>query len=149
MAQALCDTRERYKDYFELLIDEAQKKREPIVRALEYEFPKQGLHGVRDSFMLGDKLLVSPVTEKGAKREKRELPRGIQLERRKYKRYLSGRHCGNCTCRRRDIADFRKNRNSDLEKYFDRYVSNTLAGIGNQSFLILAAKKHVNILQSV
>lgn len=59
-ASWLCDTRERYKDYFELLIDEAQKKREPIVRALEYEFPKQGLHGVRDSFMLGDKLLVSP-----------------------------------------------------------------------------------------
>ena len=24
--------------------------------------------------------------------------------------------------------------NGDVEKYFDRYVSNTLAGIGNQNF---------------
>lgn len=76
VAKALCDTRERYKDYFELLIDEAQKKREPIVRALEYEFPKQGLHGVRDSFMLGDKLLVSPVTEKGAREKNVNFPAG-------------------------------------------------------------------------
>ena len=76
VAKALCDTRERYKDYFELLIDEAQKKREPIVRALEYEFPKQGLHGVRDSFMLGDKLLVSPVTEKSAREKNVNFPAG-------------------------------------------------------------------------
>ena len=39
---------------------------EPVIRALEYECPRQGLEGVRDEFMVGRDLLVAPVVEKGA-----------------------------------------------------------------------------------
>ncbi len=44
----------------------AARTGEPVVRYLEYEFPGQGYESVTDQFMIGDKLLVAPVLEKGA-----------------------------------------------------------------------------------
>jgi alpha-glucosidase (family GH31 glycosyl hydrolase) len=39
---------------------------EPIVRALEYEYPHQGYVDVNDQFLLGQSILVAPVLAKGA-----------------------------------------------------------------------------------
>ena len=49
---------------------------EPIVRCLEYQFPHQGLERCMDSFMLGEKYLVSPVVEKGKYTKNIMLPEG-------------------------------------------------------------------------
>lgn len=38
---------------------------EPIVRKMEYDFPNQGLAECNDQFMLGDSILVAPMTSKG------------------------------------------------------------------------------------
>ncbi|QJD86405.1 glycoside hydrolase family 31 protein [Cohnella herbarum] len=40
---------------------------EPIIRHLAYVFPEGGYERVRDQFMLGDRILVAPVLEKGAR----------------------------------------------------------------------------------
>ena len=39
---------------------------EPIVRHMAYVFPDAGLEQVKDQFMLGDRILVAPVTAQGA-----------------------------------------------------------------------------------
>jgi len=52
------------------------KSGEPMLRAMEYEFPGQGAEKVTDQFMLGPKLLVAPQTVKGAKARKVFVPDG-------------------------------------------------------------------------
>lgn len=48
------------------LAKQAAQTGEPIIRNMEYEFPKQGFELIRDQFMLGNTILVAPVlTEKG------------------------------------------------------------------------------------
>lgn len=49
---------------------------EPIVRNLEYVFPHQGFEDIKDQFMLGDKMLVAPVVEKGQRYRNVILPEG-------------------------------------------------------------------------
>ena len=60
------------------LVVEATKTGEPIVRHLEYVFPDQGFSDTDDQFMLGDKIMVAPMLEKGTIRSVRlpELKRG-------------------------------------------------------------------------
>jgi alpha-glucosidase len=41
---------------------------EPIVRNMEYVFPKQGLQTCKDQFMLGDSILVAPMVKEGLHR---------------------------------------------------------------------------------
>lgn len=48
---------------------------EPIVRHLEYVFPNQGFAEVKDQFMLGESLLVTPVVEKGKTTQMIRLPK--------------------------------------------------------------------------
>lgn len=38
---------------------------EPVVRLMEYVFPHQGYEKVNDQFMLGDDIMVAPMTQKG------------------------------------------------------------------------------------
>ena len=38
---------------------------EPMVRHLEYVYPHQGYAQIKDQFMLGDRILVAPVLDKG------------------------------------------------------------------------------------
>ncbi len=38
---------------------------EPMVRNLEYEFPGQGYEGIRDQFLLGNRILAAPVVVEG------------------------------------------------------------------------------------
>ena len=40
---------------------EAHKTGEPILRALEYNYPNQGFAEVKDVFMLGEDILVAPI----------------------------------------------------------------------------------------
>ena len=48
---------------------------EPIVRAMDYEFPGQGFEECNDQYMLGDKILVAPVMDTGTSRSVK-LPKG-------------------------------------------------------------------------
>ena len=67
------------KDFTEYIHDLARKSagdNEPIVRAMEYEFPGQGYAQVKDQFLVGEKLLVAPVIEKGARQRTVRIPPG-------------------------------------------------------------------------
>lgn len=52
------------------------KSGEPMLRNMEYSFPKQGFGECKDQFMLGTKYLVAPMVHKGDKR-KVHLPKGL------------------------------------------------------------------------
>jgi len=59
-----------------ILAREAAKTGEPIVRALEYEYAHQGFVEVKDQFLLGEKILVAPILEKGATERMIHFPPG-------------------------------------------------------------------------
>ena len=77
---ALClDAAKLHKEfapYIKELVKSSAVSGEPILRHLEYEFPGEGFETVDDQFMLGDKILVAPVLEKGATVRTVKLPRG-------------------------------------------------------------------------
>jgi alpha-glucosidase (family GH31 glycosyl hydrolase) len=58
------------------LADEAARSGEPIQRHLSYVFPGHGYEHVRDQFMLGDDLMVAPVTVKGKSSRNVSIPPG-------------------------------------------------------------------------
>lgn len=60
--------REKFTPYILKLAKQSALTGEPIVRSMEYEFPKQGFAKCRDQFMLGDKIMVAPVVIKSFKR---------------------------------------------------------------------------------
>ena len=69
-------------DYTWYILETAKasaKSGEPMLRAMEYEFPGQGAAAVTDQFMLGSKVLVAPQLKKGAKTRKVFLPAGKWL----------------------------------------------------------------------
>ena len=49
---------------------------EPILRSMEYHFPHQGYAAVNDQFLIGEKLLVAPVIERGARKRSVQIPPG-------------------------------------------------------------------------
>jgi alpha-glucosidase len=52
------------------------KSGEPIVRALDYAYPQAGLEGIKDEFLLGENILVTPVLTKNARSRKVVFPSG-------------------------------------------------------------------------
>jgi alpha-glucosidase (family GH31 glycosyl hydrolase) len=50
---------------------------EPILRHMSYVFPNSGLEQIMDQFMLGDEILVAPVTEPGARRRQVVFPASL------------------------------------------------------------------------
>lgn len=58
------------------LAQHAARTGEPIVRAMAYEFPGEGLETVTDQFMLGSDLLAAPVLKPGAETREVHLPHG-------------------------------------------------------------------------
>ncbi|HWX20945.1 MAG TPA: glycoside hydrolase family 31 protein [Candidatus Binatia bacterium] len=58
--------REKHKNYILGLVRESALTGEPAVRSMEYVFPHQWYERVNDQFMLGDRILVAPVLERGA-----------------------------------------------------------------------------------
>jgi len=57
--------RENYSDYIIETVKQCAKSGEPIMRPLAYSFPDGEFEQTKDMFMLGDSLLVAPVTKKG------------------------------------------------------------------------------------
>lgn len=51
----------------------------PIMRSLEFVFPKQGYHTIQDQFMVGDSILVAPVLIKGQRTRVIQFPEGRWL----------------------------------------------------------------------
>ena len=78
------DLREKLTPYIVEKLTEAGASGVPAVRYLEYEYPRSGYSGITDEFMLGEKYLVAPVLEKGARKRKVVFPEG------KWKDVLSG-----------------------------------------------------------
>lgn len=62
-------------DYVENLAQEAARTGEPIVRNMEYQFPRNGFSDCDDQFMLGPKYLIAPCTADASNRMVR-LPKG-------------------------------------------------------------------------
>jgi alpha-glucosidase (family GH31 glycosyl hydrolase) len=58
------------------LIVRAARTGEPVVRSLEYEFPHRGYMGIGDQFLLGERILVAPVLEQGARARSIVFPPG-------------------------------------------------------------------------
>jgi len=50
---------------------------EPLVRPLEYEYPHQAYARIKDQFLLGEKILVAPILEKGARNRTVVFPPGM------------------------------------------------------------------------
>lgn len=67
--------RTRLSDYYANLIKESARTAEPILRHMEYAFPRNGFTDCDDQFMLGSKYLVAPILSPGDSREVR-FPRG-------------------------------------------------------------------------
>jgi alpha-glucosidase len=67
---------EEFGEYILNLAKEASKTGEPIVKPMELAFPGNGYELIKDQFVLGDNIIVAPVTEKGARSRKVVLPKG-------------------------------------------------------------------------
>lgn len=66
----------RFSDTILQLVDDAYQNGEPILRPLEYNYPRQGYHMIKDSFMLGENILVAPIMQKGITTRDIHLPEG-------------------------------------------------------------------------
>lgn len=73
------ELRQKHKRYIVKLARQSAATGEPLMRSLEYAFPGQGGERVNDQFLLGDRLLVAPVLEKGARDRTVVLPPGRWL----------------------------------------------------------------------
>lgn len=77
---ALCkeaaDIHTKFGDYILTLAEASAKNGMPIIQYMEFAYPDQGFENVASQFMLGDKVLVAPVTEKGATTKEIIFPAG-------------------------------------------------------------------------
>ncbi len=70
------DLRERLTPYLLEMLENASHTGIPALRFMEYDYPEQGMEGIKDQFMLGDKYLVAPVLTKGAAERAVKFPCG-------------------------------------------------------------------------
>ncbi len=70
------DLRETLTPYLLEMLENASHTGIPAIRFMEFDYPNQGLEGIRDQFMLGDRYLVAPVLEKGATERSVKFPEG-------------------------------------------------------------------------
>ncbi|MZD09911.1 glycosyl hydrolase [Streptomyces sp. SID5785] len=76
-ARVALDERQRLLPYFVTLAHLARRTGAPYVRPVWWGAPEdRGLRDVEDAFLLGDALLVAPVTEPEVRRREVRLPRG-------------------------------------------------------------------------
>ena len=79
-AQELClDAARLHAKFADYICDQVRsttESGEPLIRSMEYEYPGVGYERIFDQFMLGDRLLVAPVIEKGAVTRSVALPGG-------------------------------------------------------------------------
>ncbi len=74
--KAAVELRTKFTPLIMQLAHQAAKTGEPILKSMEFVFPAQGFEVVTDQFMLGDKLLVAPMLEKGKENRNVKLPTG-------------------------------------------------------------------------
>ena len=77
--RAAVRTRMDHVDYILETAKACAQSGEPMLRAMEYEFPGLGAERITDQFMLGPKLLVAPQTVKGAKSRPVFIPTGTWI----------------------------------------------------------------------
>ncbi len=70
------DIREQFLPYLLEMLENASHTGIPAIRFMEYDYPNQGLEGIKDQFMLGEKYLVAPVLKKGAEERSVKFPVG-------------------------------------------------------------------------
>lgn len=69
--------REEMRDYVRTLMKEAHESGTPLLRGMFYEFPEDAECALlQDQYMFGEKYLVAPVMELGARNRKVYLPAG-------------------------------------------------------------------------
>jgi len=68
--------RQEHQKYILSLVRQSAISGEPIVRSMEYVFPHQGYQRVNDQFLLGNRILVAPVLEKGTNQREVLFPSG-------------------------------------------------------------------------
>ena len=61
------------------MVTRAEETGEPILRCLEYNYPNCGYAHIKDEYMLEDRYLIAPVTEKGALERRVVIPKGEWL----------------------------------------------------------------------
>ncbi|HBF86790.1 MAG TPA: glycoside hydrolase [Clostridiales bacterium] len=86
------DIREKFVPYIVSLLENASKTGIPATRYMDYEFPNEGLAGIKDQFMLGDGYLVAPVLIKGADKRTVVFPKGKWKDIEDGKIYEGGKH---------------------------------------------------------
>ncbi|MCQ2449293.1 MAG: glycoside hydrolase family 31 protein, partial [Clostridia bacterium] len=67
----------KFSDYIYAQVEHAAKTGEPIIRSMEFEYPGFGYETVTNQFIVGDKLLVAPMLEKGVCKRTVEIPSGV------------------------------------------------------------------------
>ena len=72
--------REKLGAYYEQLARETSRTAEPMIRHMEYEFPRNGFADCNDQFMIGSRYLVAPLLGQGDSRTVR-FPRGTWIGR--------------------------------------------------------------------
>jgi alpha-glucosidase len=70
------EIREEYVPLIMELTNKSAQTGDPIIASMEYVFPDNGYEDIIDQFMLGEKLLIAPITEKGANKRNVFLPKG-------------------------------------------------------------------------
>ncbi len=79
LVRAAVDLHVSWGKMFASLARHAAKTGEPIVRAMAYEFPDEGLETVTQQFMIGSEILAAPVIEKQQRLKAVRLPGGRWL----------------------------------------------------------------------
>lgn len=75
--KAAHDLHNAFSEKILALVAGAYKTGEPILRALECNYPNQGYAEVKDAFLLGEDILVAPIIQKGQTERTIALPQGI------------------------------------------------------------------------
>lgn len=68
--------REKYMPLIKEALDYSRETGEPMLRPMAYDFPEEACKSVTDQFMLGTKLLVAPILEKGGRVRRAYFPEG-------------------------------------------------------------------------
>jgi alpha-glucosidase len=70
------DIREQFSQLILSLVHAAAVNGEPVIRSMEYVFPGNGYEDIKDQFMLGDSIMVSPLLIPGTGTRKVIIPPG-------------------------------------------------------------------------
>lgn len=70
------EIREKFKNYILEEVKKSAQTGEPAMRSLEYAYPENGYGSLNQQFLIGEKLLVAPILNKGIRKKVIHLPKG-------------------------------------------------------------------------